>query len=117
MEDMIVRLREDLPALKSSFKLVNTKLSTLSSAPTTTELVQSVQDLRGGIKDKTARLAELVQKGIQVVSKEEAAAMDKELVYWSKKATARKRAFDGLMGILEDGMSRDVIYEKAGIEL
>ena len=109
-------LRENMPALKSSYKIVNAKLTTLKAAPTTMELARSVQILQEGINEKTARLEQYVQGGVQAVSKEEVATMEKELGYWSKKAAARKRAFDGLMGILLDGMSREEIYEKAGIE-
>ena len=117
MEETIVQLRENMPALKSSFKLINTKLTALKAAPTTAELAHSIHTLEQGIKEKRERLAVFVQGGVQAVSKEDVAAMEKEFGYWTKKATARKQAFDGLMGMLLDGMSREEVFEKAGIEL
>ena len=105
-----------MPALKSTFKLVSTKLNTLKAAPTTTELAHSVQILQEEIKEKATRISDYVQSGVRAVTKEEVADIEKELRSWTKKATARKRAFDGLMGILLDGMSREEIYDKAGIE-
>jgi len=116
MEATITSLRENMPALKASFKLISTKINTLKAAPTRMELAQSVQSLQEANEEKTARIAEYVQSGVQPVSKEEVLGMEKELGYWTKKATARKRAFDGLMSMLLDGMTREEIYDKAGIE-
>ncbi|KAG9244878.1 Tat binding protein 1-interacting protein-domain-containing protein [Calycina marina] len=117
MEESITTLKADMPTLKTSAKLANSKLATLKSAPTTSELAASVQGLQSSIEDKTSRIAGYVNGGVKAVSKEEIAAMDKDFTYWTKRAAGRKKAFLNLMGTLSEGMSKEDIYEKAGIDM
>lgn len=54
---------------------------------------------------------------MKIVTKEELEKVEKEFKYWAKKRGDRKKAFQSVEDILLEGeMSREDIWEKAGIE-
>jgi 26S proteasome regulatory subunit (ATPase 3-interacting protein) len=116
MDTAITMLRESLPGIKSILKILNTKLQTLKSAPTTSELAAMVEDLGKENKEKAEKLKGFKNGSVKMVTREEMDKVDKDFKYWSQKRKARKNAFDALEGALMEGMSREDIWEQLGLE-
>ena len=116
MDTQISQIRESLPALKAQLKLATTKLSNLKSAPTTSELVSIVTRLGEGNKLKAEKLRGFKDGSIKMVTKEEMETVEKEFRYWGLKRVTRKKCFGELEALLLEGMSREDIWERAGIE-
>ncbi|PVH87823.1 TBPIP-domain-containing protein [Cadophora sp. DSE1049] len=116
MDTSITTLRDTLPTLKSTLKTQTTKLNTLRSAPTTIELAAAVDRIRHENQAKTEKLRGFKEGSIKTVTREEVEKVEKDLKHWSVKGLARKKAFENLEAVLLDGMSREDIWEKAGIE-
>ncbi|RDL31772.1 uncharacterized protein BP5553_09174 [Venustampulla echinocandica] len=125
MDETISTLRTTtVPALKSRFKALTTNLSTILSAPTTSELTILIANLQTSNAEKRSRISELKagqdgngkNGGKGAVTKEEAERVQKEYAYWKSKMGVRKRCFRELEGMLMEGMSRDEIWERVGIE-
>ncbi|KAG9233064.1 Tat binding protein 1-interacting protein-domain-containing protein [Amylocarpus encephaloides] len=119
MDKTITELRETiLPPLKSRLKELNKKLSVVLSSPSTADLSVLVENLANSNKEKRDRLEglkELVSSG-KGFKKDEAEAAQKEHAYWKTKMTVRRRCFKDLEGMLLDGMSKEDLWEKAGLE-
>jgi 26S proteasome regulatory subunit, ATPase 3, interacting protein len=116
MESTILTLRESLPALKSTLKLSTTKLQTLKSAPTTSELAAMVENLRRDNAEKIEKLGAFQSGSVKMVTTEEMEKVEKEFKYWGKKRVIRRNAYLSLEGNLLEGMTKDEIWEKVGIE-
>jgi 26S proteasome regulatory subunit (ATPase 3-interacting protein) len=116
MDSTISTLRESISSLKSELKSAMATLTTLTSAPTSSELVLRVEKLRKENEKKRERLEGYTSEREKLVTKEETERVDKDFRYWSAKRQARKRAFDELEDIFLAGMSREELWEKAGIE-
>jgi 26S proteasome regulatory subunit (ATPase 3-interacting protein) len=116
MDLTITTLRETLPTLKSNLKILSTKLNTLKSAPTTAELAGMIEKLREENKVKSEKLKGFKEGSVKILTREEAEMAEKELRYWGVKRRVRKNAFDGLEGVLMEGMTREEIWERAGLE-
>jgi 26S proteasome regulatory subunit (ATPase 3-interacting protein) len=116
MDLTITTLRETLRALKSNLKILSTKFSTLKSAPTTAELAGMIEKLREENKVKSEKLRGFKEGSVRILTREEVETAEKELRYWGVKRRARKSAFDGLEGMLMEGMTREEIWERAGLE-
>lgn len=116
MDTSITAFRESLPALKCSLKILSTKLYTLKSAPTTTELVSIVENLRVENKMKEENLREFKQGSVKMITKEEMDKVEREFKYWGTRRRARKNAYRNLEAQLLVGMSKDEIEEKVGVE-
>lgn len=116
MDTSISSIREILPALKSSLKIVNTKLQTLRSAPTTSQLATLVEKLREANAVKAAKLEGFKNGTMRMVTKEEVEKVEKDFKYWGMKRKARMNAYKNLEAQLLEGMSKEDIEEKVGIE-
>ncbi|KAH7382983.1 Tat binding protein 1-interacting protein-domain-containing protein [Cadophora sp. MPI-SDFR-AT-0126] len=116
MEDSITILRDTVPTLKANLKIQTTKLSDLRSAPTTIQLAASVDRIRHGNQAKSEKLRGFKEGSIKTVTREEVEKVEKDLKHWGAKRLARRKAFENLEALLLDGMSREDIWEKAGIE-
>lgn len=116
MDTTIGSLRESISSLKAELKGATAKLTTLTLAPTSSELALLVEKLREENGKKNARLEGYTSGREKLVTKEETERINKEFRYWSAKRQARKRAFDDLEDIFLAGMSREELWEKAGIE-
>ncbi|KAI6709431.1 hypothetical protein JHW43_008038 [Diplocarpon mali] len=116
MDYTITTLRESMPALKSSLKILTSKLSTLRSAPTTLDLATAVERTREENEAKAEKLRRLKEGHVKTVTIEEVENVERDLKYWGAKRLARKRAFEYLEAELMNGMSREDIWEKVGVE-
>jgi 26S proteasome regulatory subunit (ATPase 3-interacting protein) len=116
MDTAITTLRESLPGIKSNLKILSTKLQTLKSVPTTSELAAMVGDLGKENKEKGEKLKGFKNGSVKMVTREEMDKVDKDFKYWSQKRKTRKSAFDALEGALMEGMSREDIWEQLGLE-
>ncbi|KAG4418154.1 hypothetical protein IFR04_008675 [Cadophora malorum] len=116
MDNAITTLRDTLPILKSTLKAQTIKLSTLHKAPTTVEIAATVDRIRLENQAKSEKLRGFKEGSIKTVTREEVEKVEKDLKHWGAKNLARKKAFVNLEAVLLDGMSREDIWEKAGIE-
>ncbi|KAH6721101.1 Tat binding protein 1-interacting protein-domain-containing protein [Leptodontidium sp. MPI-SDFR-AT-0119] len=116
MDISITTLRDTIPSLKSTLKTHTIKLSTLRSAPTTFELASDVERIRSENQAKSEKLRGLKEGIVKTVTTEEVEKVEKDLKYWGNKRLIRRRAFENLEGVLRDGMSKEDIWDKAGIE-
>jgi 26S proteasome regulatory subunit (ATPase 3-interacting protein) len=53
---------------------------------------------------------------VKQISKEEVIRIEKDWKYWTARRRARKVAFEEIEGQLLSGMSKEEIWEKAGLE-
>ncbi|KAH7369670.1 Tat binding protein 1-interacting protein-domain-containing protein [Rhexocercosporidium sp. MPI-PUGE-AT-0058] len=116
MDISITTLRDCLPTLKANLKTHTTKLNTLRSALTAFELASAVEQIRAENQAKREKLRGLKEGVMKTVTTEEVEKVEKDLKYWAAKRFARKKAFENLEGVLRDGMTKEDIWEKAGIE-
>jgi 26S proteasome regulatory subunit (ATPase 3-interacting protein) len=116
MDTTITSLRENMPSLKIQLKTLSLKLQTLKSAPTTSELTATIEALCAQKVEKGAKLSEFKEGAVQMVTRDEMDRVEKEFKYWSQKRSARKTAFANLEGHLLEGMGREEIWEKVGVE-
>ncbi|KAG4429210.1 hypothetical protein IFR05_015302 [Cadophora sp. M221] len=116
MDTSITTLRDTIPSLKATLKTHTTKLTALCSAPTTFELASDVERIRSENQTKSEKLRGLKEGIVKTVTTEEVEKVEKDLKYWGGKRLVRKRAFENLEGVLRDGMTKEDIWEKAGIE-
>ena len=116
MDTSISILRNSLPGLRSTLKVATTKLATLAAAPSTAELALLVEKLRAENATKRECLEGYTSGREKLVTKEEMETVDREYRHWTARRRARKRAFDDLEDVFLAGMSRDELWEKAGVE-
>ncbi|ESZ93597.1 hypothetical protein SBOR_6026 [Sclerotinia borealis F-4128] len=116
MDTEIEDLRAKMPELKMEVKKVGIKLGGLKNEIGVTELRERIERLEEGKREKNGRLEALIKGGAKVVKKQEVDRVGKEFAYWSKMKGVRKRGFQAVEGALLEGMSREDIWEKAGIE-
>ncbi|QSZ28596.1 hypothetical protein DSL72_003095 [Monilinia vaccinii-corymbosi] len=116
MDTEIEDLRARMPELKMEVKKVGLKLAGLKSEMGVSELNERIEKLEEGKREKEARLRALEDGGTQVVKKEEVDRVGREFTYWSKMRAIRKKGFLAVEGMLLEGMSREDIWEKAGLE-
>lgn len=116
MDTAISSLRESISSLKAELKGTTAKLAALTAAPTSSELALHAEKLREENEKKKELLEGFTSGREKLVTKEETERIDKEFRYWSAKRQARRRAFDDLEDIFLAGMSREELWEKAGIE-
>jgi 26S proteasome regulatory subunit, ATPase 3, interacting protein len=116
MDVEITTLRSRLTDLKSTLKIATSKLATLTSAPTSLELALQVEKLRTENEKKRETLEGYKSGLVKLVTTEETEKVDKEFRYWAAKRGARKMAFDALEDLFLVAMSREELWERAGIE-
>lgn len=116
MDETITSLKASIPGVKSSLKNATTKLNTLRSAPATSELGLMVRNLRAENERKIVKLTGIKTGTVKLISREELEAVEKEWRYWSAKKRTRQNAFDALEAQLVEAMSKEELWEKAGIE-
>ncbi len=116
MDATITALRDSIPALKSNLKHLTTKLATLKSAPATAELAGMIEKLKEENKGKSEKLKAFKEGSVKILSREEVERAVREERYWGVARRKRKGAFEGLEGVLREGMSREEIWERAGLE-
>ena len=117
MDTEISTLRASQPNLKAELKSLQSKLNTIKSAPTTSELREQVEQMMRGKAMKEEKLMSFKQGTIKPVSKEEKEIVDKDHKYWAGKKRIRMRLFKEVEGVLLDGgFKKDEIWEQAGIE-
>jgi 26S proteasome regulatory subunit (ATPase 3-interacting protein) len=119
MEIQITTLRETNPVLKTTLKTLTTKLNSLKSAPTTSELSSIVCQLQATLKEKREKLESFKSGSVKMVTKDELEKTEKEWKYWGQRRMVRKRAFKDLEGdVLEgmEGLTREDLWDKAGLE-
>jgi len=117
MEETIVALRASIPGFKSTLKVASAKLQTLRAAPTTSDLANMVEKSRESNAEKAARVQAFREQGVQAISEEEMQAVEKEHSFWRAKMAARKKAFDNLVAALMEGMTKEQIWDLAGLEV
>lgn len=116
MDLEITTLHSRLTDLKSTLKIATSKLATLTAAPTSSELALQVKKLRTDNEKKRETLEGYQGGLVKLVTTEETEKVDKEFRYWAAKRRARKVAFDGLEDLFLVAMSREELWERAGIE-
>ncbi|KAH8592356.1 Tat binding protein 1-interacting protein-domain-containing protein [Bisporella sp. PMI_857] len=116
MDETITYLRTNIPTLKSILKTLSSTLATFRASPTVVELATKVQSLKSENEEKQARLNAFKEGEVKPVTAEEKEKIEKESKYWSGKSTKRKKAFEHLEAMLMDGMSKEEIWERAGLE-
>ncbi|RFU29105.1 hypothetical protein B7463_g7228, partial [Scytalidium lignicola] len=117
MNSTINNLRETLPLLKTRQKELSTRLNTVRSAPTTSELRALIRSLSVQRQEKEARLAALKDGSVEKVSKEEMEKTEGEWRVWERAGRIRKKCFVELEATLvEAGIGKEELWEKAGIE-
>lgn len=116
MDVTITALRSSISTLRPAVKLAATKLAALASAPTPSELARLVEKQRTENEEKRERLEGYRNGREKMVTKEEKEKVDAEYKYWAAKRQARKRAFDNLEDLFLAGMTREELWERAGIE-
>ncbi|KAJ5033627.1 uncharacterized protein L3040_008739 [Drepanopeziza brunnea f. sp. 'multigermtubi'] len=116
MDTAIEALRERMPAIKASLKSLRAKLDALRTAPTTVDLAAAIERMQEENVAKKERLLAFQQGTVKTVTTEEVENVEKDLKYWGGKRTARKRAFEAVEGQLREGMTKEDIWDKAGIE-
>lgn len=79
------------------------------------ELKDRIGRLEEEKREKEERLR-VLREGKEVVRKEEVERVERDFAYWGKMKGVRKRGFEGVEGMLLEGMSREDVWEKAGIE-
>ena len=75
-----------------------------------------VEKQRTENEEKRERLEGYRNGREKMVTKEEKEKVDAEYKYWAAKRQARKRAFDNLEDLFLAGMTREELWERAGIE-
>lgn len=116
MDAQVTVLKEAMPALKASHKSITAKLSALRAAPTTFELAAKVHNLKEENLAKVDKLKAFKDGSVKMITKEELDRTEKDLRYWYTKRKARKEGYANLEANLLEGMSKEDIMEKAGIE-
>lgn len=117
MDSKIENLRETLPLLRARQKDLRAKLSDLRSMPTTLELRDLIHKLSTQRQEKEAQLDALRNGKVQRVSKEEMEKAEREWKIWDRTAKVRRKCFLELEAtLLEAGISKDELWERAGIE-
>jgi hypothetical protein len=118
MDLTISTLKTSLPPLKSTLKIAATKLATLKSAPTTSELQTIVHDLRASNAEKAKKLNGLKAGEVKQVSKEDMARVEKEHKYWAMKRKVRKQAYEVLEDMLlgSGEKTREELREELGVD-
>jgi hypothetical protein len=118
MDSTISALKSSNPTLKSTLKVVSTKLATLKSAPSTAELQAMVDKLCVENNAKAEKLQGFKTGKVKQVSKEEMVRVEKEFKYWGLKRRVRKSAYENLEDmLLGTGKGKEEIREEAGIEV
>ncbi|KAF5870727.1 putative tbp1-interacting protein tbpip protein [Botrytis fragariae] len=115
MDSQIQDLQGRLPELKMDARKLNIQLAGMKKEMGVQELKDKIEKLEEGKREKEERLREL-REGKDVVRKEEVERVEREFAYWGKMRGVRKRGFEGVEGMLLEGMSREDVWEKAGIE-
>lgn len=117
MDTTIERIKEGLPVLKVDYKNAATKLNTLRSAPTTSQLAAMVDSLRAENKMKKEKLIGFTTGSVKMLTKDEMEKVEKDFKYWGMKRKARKGAYANLeYQLLEGGITKDDIEDKVGVE-
>ncbi|KAH8661549.1 hypothetical protein BGZ60DRAFT_413412 [Tricladium varicosporioides] len=117
MDTHITTLRDTtLPPLKTHLKSLRTKLSTILSAPTTSDLAVLTSNLQSSNAEKKEKLKVFKEGGVRMVSKEEKEKVEKEWKYWKSKREGRRKIFSDLEAMLLEGMGKEELWEKVGIE-
>ncbi|APA13463.1 predicted protein [Sclerotinia sclerotiorum 1980 UF-70] len=116
MDTEIENLRARIPELRMDVKKLNIKLGGLEKELGIGELKERIERLEEGKREKEERLRGLREGGVKVVKKEEVERVARELSYWGRMRGIRKRGFLNAEGVLLEGMGREEIWERAGIE-
>lgn len=116
MDDQIKELKEKLPASKGDLKTITIKLNTLKAALTTSELMAIVEKLGRENTQKRDKLKDFKAGEVEMVKKEDVLRVEKEMAWWGKKRKARKQAFEGLEDTLREGMTKEDIWSRAGLD-
>ncbi|KAJ8061532.1 hypothetical protein OCU04_009345 [Sclerotinia nivalis] len=116
MDLEIENLRAKIPELRMDVKKLNIKLGGLQKELGVAELKERIEKLEEEKREKEGRLRGLKEGGVKVVRKEEVERVGKELSYWGRMRGVRKRGFLNVEGVLLEGMGREEIWERAGIE-
>ena len=118
MDLTITILKTSLPSLRSTLKTASTKLATLKSAPTTSELQTTVDGLRASNAEKAEKLNSLQTGEVKQVSKEDMARVEREYKYWVMKRKVRKQAYEVLEDMLlgNGEKTREELREELGVD-
>ncbi|POS83928.1 hypothetical protein EPUL_004259 [Erysiphe pulchra] len=116
MDEEIKEMKENVKEMKIKLKANAKSLETLKNTPTTKKLIDNIENLRIENKSKKERLQEYRSGENKMVTREEMSKVDKELIYWTKKQLARKRAFQCLEDLMLETKTREELWEEAGIE-
>ncbi|RKF63101.1 Homologous-pairing protein 2 [Erysiphe neolycopersici] len=116
MDEEIKELKENIKEMKIKLKANTKSLEILKNTPTTKKLITNIENLRVENTAKTERLQHYRSGENKMVTREELLKVDKELIYWTKKQLARKRAFQCLEDLLLETKTREELWEEAGIE-
>ncbi|KAM0187571.1 hypothetical protein ACHAPC_003924 [Botrytis cinerea] len=115
MDSQIQDLHGRLPELKMDGRRLNLQLAGMKKEMGVLELKDRIERLEEKKREKEERLG-VLREGKEVVRKEEVERVERDFAYWGKMRGVRKRGFEGVEGMLLEGMSREDIWEKAGIE-
>lgn len=117
MDTTISTLRElTLPPLKTKSKALTSKLSTILSAPTTADLNILVANLQASNAEKREKVQGFRDRGVEMVTREESERVEREARYWAAKRRVRRECFLSIEALFLEGMPRDEVWERAGIE-
>ncbi|EMR89118.1 putative tbp1-interacting protein tbpip protein [Botrytis cinerea BcDW1] len=115
MDSQIQDLQGRLPELKMDGRKLNLQLAGMKKEMGVLELKDRIERLEEEKREKEERLG-VLREGKEVVRKEEVERVERDFAYWGKMRGVRKRGFEGVEGMLLEGMSREDVWEKAGIE-
>jgi 26S proteasome regulatory subunit (ATPase 3-interacting protein) len=116
MDEEIQALKERMPMLKGEFKTMTAKLNILKTALTTSELMAIAEKLRNENAKKRNKLKCFQEGAVEMVKEEDVKRVERDLKWWQKMRKVRKHAFEGLEDVLRQGMSKEDIWEKAGLD-
>lgn len=116
MDTEIEELRAKMPELKMEVKRVGIQLAGLKSEIGVAELREKIERLEEAKRVKEERLRGLREGGTEVVTSEEVDRVGKEWSYWGRMRGVRMKGFKAIEGMLLEGLERDDIWERAGIE-
>jgi 26S proteasome regulatory subunit (ATPase 3-interacting protein) len=117
MEESITALKSTIPSLKTTQRNLTLKLNMLVSAPTTAALHTLISSLQQENKLKAEKLRGFKKGDVQMVTKEEANKVDKDMKEWAGKRKKRMDAFSGLEAVLMQGpWTKAELWEKAELE-
>ncbi|KAF7298111.1 TBPIP domain-containing protein [Mycena chlorophos] len=118
LETEIKQLTEENKILSVETKAASAELAKIKSAPTDTELVAQISELRQTIENIDAQLQPL-RAGAPLISEQDIEQVDADWVKWRNEWVRRKKVYKDLFLMIADSMTKQeatALEEDLGIE-